>query len=318
MPEVGHSKPPGSAVVDQHDVQFAALSRSSEVGRVLCERSTLRTARQETQKDTHVFYFRDHLLDSYGGDVERRHGSPYVRVAFIRTNHEGTRLCDCEVAARHAGSCRQESRTGVVAYYLSEIVRVVVVWIGADSASEQLSYIPPGLVYGGENDMARRLSVKLLNSFPQVRFDYGDTARLKERRHAALFLQHRLALDQFLRPVLFEDGIHNRIVFRSIDCPVNVGAAFSGVGLELLQIVVEMGKRMLFDLGPNVAQLLPLGNSCCLHVTPLHRGPEESIMHRFVDLIMNDEQLCRFCRICFCFLSHVLVPPFQNGPPFRT
>jgi hypothetical protein len=82
---------------------------------------------------------------------------------------------------------------------------VIVVWISTNGASEQLCHVLPRFVDGWEHNVTWGLTVELLDSFTQIRFDDPDAAVLQEGRHLTLFLEHRLALDQFLNPVIFED-----------------------------------------------------------------------------------------------------------------
>ena len=104
MPEIGHAKPAASPVVNQHDVQFPTLPRAGEMGGILREWSAYRTSREQPQKHTHVFHSRDQLLNADARNMERRHRSPNVGVAFIRADHEGSRFGNGEIAARHTRS----------------------------------------------------------------------------------------------------------------------------------------------------------------------------------------------------------------------
>ena len=185
--------------------------------------------------------------------MKRRHGSPDVGIAFISADHEGARFGDGEIAARHARPRRQKSGTSVVSHDFSQKVRVVIVRVGTDGAGEQLSHVLPRFVDGGEHNVAGRLSIKLLDSFTQVRFDDLDSAVLEIWRHAALLLEHGLALDQFLHVVVTEDGVHDVVVLGGIPRPVNVRATLGGIRLELFQVVVEVSERMLFDVRGNLA-----------------------------------------------------------------
>jgi hypothetical protein len=111
---------------------------------------------------------------------------------------------------------------------------------------------------GGADDMARWLPIQLLNPLAQVRFHDGDSAVLQVRRHGALFLQHRFALDQFLNAVLSQDRVDNLVVFTRVSCPVNLNAALDSITLELLQILVQVSERVFLDLGGKLAKLFPL------------------------------------------------------------
>src|SRR5262249_47524217 len=82
MPEVRHAEPPASPVVDQHNVQFAASSRTAEVGRVLGEGRPYRTSRQQAQKYSHVFHTRNKLLNADARNVQGWYGRSNVGVLF--------------------------------------------------------------------------------------------------------------------------------------------------------------------------------------------------------------------------------------------
>ena len=107
--------------------------------------------------------------------------------------------------------------------------------IGTDGAGEHLRHVLACFVDGGEHNMAGRLTIELLDSFTQIRFDHLDSAVLEVRRHAAFLLEHGLALDQFLHAVVLEDGVHNVIVLRGIQRPVHVCATLGGIRLELFR-----------------------------------------------------------------------------------
>src|SRR3981189_790258 len=102
------------------------------------------------------------------------------------------------------------------------------------------------------------LTVESYYSFTQIRFDDPDAAVLQEGRHLTLFLEHRLALDQFLNAMIFEDGMHDLIVLGSVQRPVDVRATFRGIGRELFQVTIKMSECMFLDLRGNLAKLLPL------------------------------------------------------------
>ena len=125
----------------QDNVQLPAFSRSSEMGRILSERRPFRTSRQETQKDTHVFHPRNHLLNTDARNMERRHGCSNIGISFVGADHESSRFGDRKIAAGHAGSCRQKPRTSIVTHELGQVVRVVIAGIGTYGASKHISHI---------------------------------------------------------------------------------------------------------------------------------------------------------------------------------
>lgn len=88
-----------------------------------------------------------------------------------------------------------------------------------------------------------------------------------------LFLQHGFAFNQFFDTVIFEDGKNNLVVFRGIQSSMHVRTAPLRVGLELFQVVIEMGQRMFFDFGREFAQLLPFRDGRRMCVPALHCCP---------------------------------------------
>src|ERR1700731_4153142 len=138
--------------------------------------------------------------------MERRHRSSNVGISFISADHEGPGFGNREIASCHRCSRSQESRTSVIANDLRQEVGIIVVWIGTNRAREQLCHVLPRLVDSGEHDVTGWLTIELLDSFTQIRFDDLDSTVLQEGSHMTLFLEHRLALDHLLNAVIFEDG----------------------------------------------------------------------------------------------------------------
>ncbi len=114
--------------------------------------------------------------------------------------------------------------------------------------------------------MARRLVVELLDALAEVGLGDGDALLAQEVAHAALFREHRLALDKRRGAVVAQDAEHDRIVLGAVLRPVDVDAVGLRRRLELLEVGVEVGERVLLDRRGEAAQLLPLGQTVHLLV----------------------------------------------------
>ena len=121
--------------------------------------------------------------------------------------------------------------------------------------------------------MARILVVELLDALAEIGFDHLDADRRHVVPEAAFLGQHRLALDQRLGAVIAEDAVNNPVVLGSVTRPMHVNAVRARVILELFQILVEMGERVLLDRRGERAQLLPFGNAVHLAVALLPQIP---------------------------------------------
>ena len=130
--------------------------------------------------------------------------------------------------------------------------------------------------------MARIFIVELLNALAEVGLDDLDTDRRHVRPEAALLGQHRLALDQRLGAVIAEDAVDDLIVLGGVARPMHVNAVRARVIFELLQILVEMGQRVLLDRRGERAQFLPFGNAVHLAVALLPQIPETLVVHLLV------------------------------------
>ena len=78
------------------------------------------------------------------------------------------------------------------------------------------------------------------------------------------------------------------VVLRGVARPMHVHAIRPRIRLELVEIFVEMGERVLLDRGGERAQLLPFGNAVHLAVALLPQIPEPLVMH-FLVLGRGDE-----------------------------
>ena len=153
---------------------------------------------------------------------------------------------------------------------------------------EEGRHVESELVDGGHNDVARRLVGELLDAFAEVRFGDLDAALLEVGRHAALLLEHRLALDQRLDPVRLEYVVDDRVVLLGVAGPVDVRAELGRVGLELFEVLVQVRERVLLDLRCQLAEFLPLRHAGDGLVAVLAHPPDEAVVGGLM-LLQRDE-----------------------------
>jgi len=73
--------------------------------------------------------------------------------------------------------------------------------------------------------------------------------------------------------------VDDLIVLGGVLRPVDMDAVRPCIGLELFEILVEMGERVLFDRRGERAQFLPFGNAVHLAVALLSQIPQPLVMH---------------------------------------
>ena len=144
--------------------------------------------------------------------------------------------------------------------------------------------------------MARILIVELLDALPKIGLDHLYANRSHVGTKAALLGQHRLAFDQQLRAVVAQDAVHDLVVLGTIACPMHVDPIRSRIGLELVEILVEMSERVLLDRRGERPKLLPFGNAVHLTVALLPQVPEPLVMHLLV-LGSGDEARGGLCLV---------------------
>jgi len=69
--------------------------------------------------------------------------------------------------------------------------------------------------------------------------------------------------------MLVENAVDDVVVPGGVARPMHVDAVRPRIGLELLQILIELSERVLLDRRREGAQLLPFGNAMHLTVTLL-------------------------------------------------
>src|SRR5260221_7684876 len=157
-----------------------------------------------------------------------------------------------------------------------------VAGVGADRMREDFCHIGAQLVYGWHHDMAWILVVKLLDAFAEIGFDHLNPDGSHVVPEAALLGQHRLAFDQRCGAVVAQDAVHNLVMLGGVACPMHMDPVRSRIGLELTEILVEMGERVLLDRRSERPKLLPFWNAVHLAVTLLSQVPESLVMHLLV------------------------------------
>src|SRR3984893_9419769 len=126
------------------------------------------------------------------------------------------------------------------------------------------------------------LVVKLLDALAEVGLNHLNPYRCHVGPEAALLRQHRLAFDQRCRAVVAQDAVYNLVMLGGVACPMHVDPVRSRIGLELVEIPVEMGERVLLDRRSERPKLLPFGNAVHLAVAFLSQIPEPLVMHLLV------------------------------------
>src|ERR1700738_1704777 len=130
--------------------------------------------------------------------------------------------------------------------------------------------------------MAWILVVKLLDAPPEIGLNHLNPDGSHVVPEAALLGQHRLAFDQRCRAVVAQDAVHNLVMLGGVACPMHVNPVRSRIGLELVEILVEMSERVLLDRRSERPKLLPFGNAVHLAVALLPQIPEPLVMHLLV------------------------------------
>jgi len=93
--------------------------------------------------------------------------------------------------------------------------------------------------------------------------------------------------------MIAQDRVHDVVVLGCIACPMHLDTVRARPGLELLEILVEVGERVLLDAGGKRAQLFPLLDAMHLAIALLAQVPEPRIVHPLV-FRGCDEALRRF------------------------
>ena len=232
---------------------------------------------------------RNDLFDADRRDVELGQVDAQVRVALIGAYDDAARLRDRKIGAGHAGIGLEEIGPRVLALALGQVVDVAVFRVGTDVLGEDPRHVSSELVDRGHDDVARRLVVELLDALAEIRLHDLDPPILEEGPHFALVGEHRLGLDQRARAARAHDVEHDLVVLGSVLRPVHVRAVPGRVALELLEIVREVGQRVLLDRRRQRPQLLPLRNAARSPGRASCAGPKPLVVE--VEMVLGLDEL---------------------------
>jgi hypothetical protein len=118
----------------------------------------------------------------------------------------------------------------VPALALGEVGDVAVAGSVPIVRPKTLATSPRSLCTAGDDDVARRLVVELLDALAEVGLHRLDAAVGEERPQLALVGQHRLALDERRRAVRLQDLVDDLVVLGGVARPVHDHAV--GVALR--------------------------------------------------------------------------------------
>ena len=79
-----------------------------------------------------------------------------------------------------------------------------------------------------------------------------------------------------------QDVVDDLVMLGGVARPMHMDAVRPRIGLELLEIFVEMRERVFLDGGGKRAKLLPFGNAMHFAVALLAQIPEPLVMHFLV------------------------------------
>ena len=153
---------------------------------------------------------------------------------------------------------------------------------------EQLGHLLGRLLECRPHDMRGRLVVELLNAFAEIGFGDLNAAALEERPQVAFLGEHRLRLHQVLGTVRVEDVVDDLVVLMGVARPVHRRTVAHRAGLEHLQVTRQVGQRVLFDLGRERAQVLPLGHLARRGVAAHAQPPDQRVERAHVGLVLEE------------------------------
>src|SRR5581483_4877978 len=142
-------------------------------------------------------------------------------------------------------------------------------------------------VDGGGDDVARRLPADLDEVLAQIGLDHLEAGALEVGIEADLLRDHRLALGDDARARLAANRGDDlpRILGRGRE--VHSGARFCRLPLELLQVEIEMRKRVVLDGAAALAQRLELGQPGTGGAAP-RRQPRRDFRERALQLRVGE------------------------------
>ena len=275
LPMLGIAEDAAATVIDEDDMHLGTRTRLAEMRGI--DRGGLACAMtcEEALEYAHGLVVGDDLLKADGDNMELGDGGAHVGVAFVGADYNVARLGDAEVATGHtavgmhevvaqviAGSTGEIGGVGagvpVVAFLQEAFGSACTMLLDDALLAEAGGHLLAGDVDGGHHDVAGRYLHELKDALAKVGLDHVDAVLNEVVVQMALFGEHRLALNHLLDVVLTHDLHDDVVVFVGIFCPMHMHAILLGIGLELLQIVGQMGDGVPLDEVGRFAQLLPL------------------------------------------------------------
>src|SRR5262245_55934326 len=214
--------------------------------------------------------------------MELRHVGAEVGIALVRADDETAGLRHRKIRACHPGLGTQEIGSRRLPLPLRKIMNVIVAGLRSDRLRKHLGDVATQLMHRWHDDMAWWIVIKLLDALAKVGLYHLYTTPFEEGTHVAFLGQHRFALDERLGPARREDIVDDLVVLGGVAGPVHMRAVLLRARFELLEIVGEMRKHVLFDLGSEGAQLLPFRNAMRLAVPLEPQIPKPPVMEFLV------------------------------------
>ena len=233
----------------------------------------------------------------HAGEVLRQ-----VAVALVRDDDRGAGLGDQEVGARDADIGGDELLPEHLARLVDQRGRLGDVALRrqmlVDAAEIRLDLVARQ-VHGRADDVARRLVADLDEVLAQVRLDDLEAGFLQMGVERDLLGDHRLALGDGAGIGLAADALDEVAGFGGGRCPMHDAAGLRHLALELLQVEIEVGERVILDVLGGVAQRLELGQlgagrrdaADVVHAHALHRLLQVGIAERARGLLLEGEAL---------------------------
>ena len=184
-----------------------------------------------------------------------------IRIAFVGADDDATGFRDGEVDASQSRIGLTEPFSQVMSSRLSQIVRIRSAFFCSKVFMKTFADFFFANVNRGQNNMAGSLFAKLHDAFAKVSVNNVNAVFFQKRIEMTLFGQHRLAFDQSLHLMAFQNAEHNFVVLMSIRRPVDDDSILRGVGFELLKILGHPRLSMSLNGRRGFAEQLPLRNA---------------------------------------------------------
>ena len=248
-----------TAVVDDDNVHFAPFLGPLVMGSKNGHRLTGGAAAEQAGEDAQVLGFWGDLFDAHAVDLHRRQVNAHVGVALVGAHDYAARFRHGEVHARNSGLADQKLGPKVLASGFREVLRILGALFGTQLLVEKFAHILLFQVDGRQHDVAGRFFPELDDAFAQVGIHDFDALFDQVFVQMAFFGEHGFALDHALHVVFFENAVHDLVVFLRVFGPVDGHAVLAGVGFEFFQVLIQVGKYIVLDLGGDLPKFFPLG-----------------------------------------------------------